>query len=209
MLNYDRAGNMWPLGALKKTLETDFNEGTLPSWLTMGTNSTDTATTVILSPSQPGGVRFKSGTDATSTITVMGPAFNLNQVIGARLQVSFTGGATTGAQWALGFIGDTVGGYAEQGLASSSKTFLRAVKDTAVTQQETGWEASASAKRYHASLIITPEDGGLYLGEGDHVWTHREFESDMGLGVVRPMIRWTGANLTRDIHQFKFDREWL
>jgi hypothetical protein len=70
-----------------------------------------------------------------------------------------------------------------------------------------------SSERYPVSIIIDPAEGIIAVGEHDQIWTHYDFGSDMGLGVVRPIIRSTTETGTSapaiTIHQVRLTREWL
>lgn len=222
MLLYGPDGSLWPAGSLIRTLTTDndiaWESGTLPSWLTVGTDGTDAGASAAAATSTEGGVTVTNATGGSLSASLLGPEITLSELRRVRLDVVGMIGATANRRIYVGFMGADSGAWITQrsaGIDGGASFIARSAGPTDTSAVATSYNLGYfdGSERYPVTIIIDPADGMIAVGEHDQIWTHYTFGAAMGTGTVRPIIRaltetGTGApSIT--LHQVRLTREWL
>ena len=208
MIVRNRVGRIEPMGALAKTLTTDFPGGVVPSWLTVVGIDAESTT-------PPGGVRLDG-----VALSLAGAAIDLTAVAGVKLTASYTGGSPSGTLFKFGVYSNAGGGAGGGALLSSVSATpnfrLRAYNTGGgITEKDPAYEQGSNAKRYHVTVWIDPTDRSIAFGEGpDQVAGAWRFTgSQFPLGTFVPKLEWldNGADqsIGRDIHQMSITTYWL
>lgn len=220
-MDFDLAGNLIPSGSTHYRREFTFDDGVLPTGLTVpsgvGTSYEGAVTSFVAPSAGLSGMNITTAPVSGRRAEIRTPDIDLTKVRACRITLDVTGGRTPSATVLMGWR-DLTGSlrgleFINQSSSAVGASFRASRVGPATSMAVAGywWDAATATTRHHIALhLVTAERRCTLLSSDGQVIDDYTFETaEMDLGVVTPFVAIVTSNATSKtllIHRVVFER---